>query len=78
MADRRILSSPGKRQQPTIHFLKDFEACLRRAEQQKALATEMIKKVHEMCERAAEMRNGPRLTLFLTSAGWGEPASGID
>ena len=48
MADRQIPL-------PTPHKI-DFEAYLQRAEQQRALAVEMIERVHQMCERASEMR----------------------
>lgn len=64
MALRRIPLPPLKRtEQPTAHFPLDLDAYRDRAEQQKTLALEMIRRVQEMCILAAEMRKPPRLTF---------------
>lgn len=63
MTGRRIPPPSKKREQPRAYPSMDFEACMQRAEEQKALALEMIKRTHEMCDRAEEMRKRPRLTF---------------
>lgn len=63
MAGPRTPSPSKKREQLTAHPSIDFEACMQRAEEQKALALEMIKRTQEMCDRAEEMRKRPRLTF---------------
>jgi len=63
MAIPRRLSPEQSKQPPTASVEKGPEQSLRRAEQQKALAQEMIKTAQEMCERAMKMRKAPHLAL---------------
>jgi hypothetical protein len=42
--------------------LSNFDQYIQRAEEQMARARAMIEIAHEMCERAAAMRETPRLT----------------
>lgn len=58
-----VLSLAEKTKQVAPFSSADLNQCLRTAEDQRALAQEMIKRVRDMCERAAEMRRPPRFAL---------------
>lgn len=46
----------GKSSQPTVTFAMKCEYYLRRAGEQKALASQMFQKARQMCKNAEEMR----------------------
>jgi hypothetical protein len=51
-------------EQSTVDFETKCDEWLQRAAQQRALAKEMIKQMHEMRDHAAEMRKPPNPTTF--------------
>jgi len=63
MAIPQIPSPEQSEQPPTACVENGPEQSLRRAEQQKALAQEMIRTAQKMCERAMKMRKAPHLSL---------------
>ena len=49
-------ASPEKSEQGTLTFAMKCDGWIRRAEQQKSRAREMIETMRKMCDRAAQMR----------------------
>jgi hypothetical protein len=49
-------------EQPTVVFVTKCDEWLQRAEQQRALAKDMIKRTRELCLRAREMTNPARVS----------------
>ena len=55
--------SPKGRNGPTINHSVRYDESLQRAEQQRALAKEMIKTAQAMCDHAREMNKQPHFVL---------------
>ena len=51
-------------EQTTADFRKKGVGWLQRAKEQKVLAKEMVKRTHQMRDRAAEMRRAPNLVAL--------------
>lgn len=52
--------STNKQENLAVALRITYAESLRRMEDQTSLAREMVKRVHEMCDRAEEMRKPPR------------------